>query len=500
MSSTVAVSRGRSLRGRALLAVGLTVAFYLLAVGIALVLIVAPAAVWEQTHVGNVWFAIAMAAAGVSILRAIVPPRFSFEPPGPQLTREAQPRLHLLLDEVARGAGQQAAHDVYLDLDTNASVFERRGRRIMVLGLGMLATLPADELVCVVAHEYGHYAAGDTRFSGWIWRTRVTVLRTAQTLQTSKSWWRRTVLHWPFVLYAMLFMRVTNAVSRRAEFAADELAARLGSPDAAGRMLRRISALAPAFDSFMNEDVIPMLSTKRRPPLASGFTAMARHANLAPHLDRIVGVHLEAGETDPYASHPTLGQRLDALGVPAEATAPPPTDDPAVGLLDDVPLLERELLTQHFGDAVAGFPLADWSDAGGVRLELLGEMASDFRGAFPADLTVADVASLAADLRAYHEPLREELPRRLDGAPDEALDDLLLRALGSLVTVSLSDAGASVTAAPGEPILVHHQQHSLSPWDLLAAIASGEQQQTAWAADAVVAAFAATPLRSAAAP
>lgn len=375
---------------------------------------------------------------------------------------------------------------MYLDLPVNASVLEHRKRRIMLLGLPLLATLSRDELRAVVAHEYGHYMGGDTRFSGWIWRTRVAVLKTVQSLAMSDSWTRRYVVRWPFEWYAKLFLRITNALSRRAEFAADAVSARAASADAAGRALRRVEAVAPAFDEFWSADVAPMLDHGRRPPIATGFAAMTAHSELAGTLDDIVRTDLEGREPDPYASHPTLRQRLEALGVPVDASAPEPAEDPASALIADLPGLERRLLTQRFGSEVGDFEPADWSQATDVHLSRLRATVERFGSAFPAGLTIGDAGLAAADLASRRESLRTRLEPEDREAPDEALDGLLLDVLASLVVVGADRAGATVTASPGEPVRIRAAGAALNPWDLLGPIAAGQAPADSRTADPVV--------------
>jgi Zn-dependent protease with chaperone function len=481
MSAAAPVSDAPSLRRRALLAVALTVTFYVLAIAIAVALIAGPIALWASSGTGNIWVTIAAAGAGLAILRAIIPERDRFEPSGPQLRREDQPRLHALLDAVAADVGQPPADAVHVDLPVNASVVEHRGRRIMMLGLPLLATLDEDELRAVVAHEYGHYAGGDTRFSGWIWRTRVAVLKTVDRLASSDSWFRRSVVRWPFEWYAKLFLRITNAISRRQEFAADALAARTASPDAAGRALRRLEAVSPAFDGFWQADVVPMLDSGRRPQIASGFAAMTRHTELAGALDEVVRSDLDGTEPDPYASHPTLRQRLEALGVPVDAAAPAPAERPAVGLLDDLPELERKLLVDRFGDELAGFDAAGWDEAADVHVERIGAAGEQYLGAFPAGLTVGDAGEAATELASRRGALRAILLEQdEDDLSDEAADGVLIDVLAGAVVVAARRAGATVTAPPGEPVRIRHGDAVLDPWDLLVPIAVGEAGADAW--------------------
>jgi Zn-dependent protease with chaperone function len=489
-----------SLRARAALAVALTVAFYVLSLTIAVGLIATPVAVFASSGRGNVWVAAAMIGAGVAILRGIVPERGRFSPPGPALTAHDHPRLHALLDEVARDAGQRPADDVFLDIDVNAAVLEHRGRRVLLLGLPLLAVLGRDELRAVVAHELGHYAGGDTRFSGWIWRTRVAVLKTVEHLATSGSWFRRTIVRHPFELYARLFLRLTNAVSRRQELAADALSARVTSPDAAGRALRRIAAVAPTYDGFWQQDVVPMLEAARRPPLASGFVALTRHAELAATLDAVLEADLGAREPDRYASHPTLGQRLRALGVAADPHAPDPEPVSALSLLTDVPALERDLLAQRFGEQLAGFEPADWEAAGAVHLADRRCLVTRFAGVLDAGATLRDAGVLARDLAAWRPRVRERLEaleRDARGAAPDEVDRFTLDLLVAHVVVAAADAGAVVSALPGEPLRIHHAGARLDAWESLAeraAFDDGSEPRTSWTAHPVVQALGAAPL------
>jgi len=154
---------------RALLALGLLVGFYVLALGIAATLLLLPYLEVRYTQRIHLQVAIVCVLTAGTILYAVVPRPQRFKPPGPLLTRERHPRLFALLDDVARAAGQARPREVYLVPQVNAWVAERGGilglggRRIMGLGLPLFAGLTVRELRAVLAHEFGHYAGGDTR-------------------------------------------------------------------------------------------------------------------------------------------------------------------------------------------------------------------------------------------------------------------------------------------------------------------------------------------------
>jgi Zn-dependent protease with chaperone function len=487
------VPAGPSLRGRALLAVALTVAFYAMALAIGLGLIAAPIALWASEGRGNVWITIGMIGAGLAILRAIVPERARFEPPGPELTRDRHPKLHAVLDDVATRAGAEPAHEVYLDLEANASVLEHRGRRKMILGLPLMATLGQDELRAVIAHEYGHFVGGDTRFSSWIWRTRVAAMKAVEALATSDSWFRRNVIRWPFEAYARLFLRITNAISRREEFAADALAAKVAGASAAGSALRRINGVAPAWDMYWHSDVTPMLRAERLPPITRGFTAMTAHRDLSSQLDEVVKTDIEHREADPYASHPTLRQRLEALGAEVEGRMPDPPPDRAADLLADVDAAERELLEYRFGKELTEFPATGWDASGEVHLASLREMAADLGPVYDG-VSLAGAGDVAASIASVRPALRDRLGPEDVEAPDEGVDALALQVLGACCVVAAADAGLAVTALPGEPVRVHAGDDVLEAFGLLADVASGESAPEAWRDHPVVAKAASAPL------
>ena len=152
------------MRSRVLLAIALTVAFYVLSVLMAAVLIGGPIAVWAVADRGNIFLTFALIGAGLAILRSMFATRGDFEPPGPELTRDEQPELHAWLDEVAAASGEPVPDAVYLDLAVNAAAGQHQRQRFLLIGLPLFATFDRDELGFVAAHELGHYAGGDLRF------------------------------------------------------------------------------------------------------------------------------------------------------------------------------------------------------------------------------------------------------------------------------------------------------------------------------------------------
>jgi heat shock protein HtpX len=217
-----------------------------------------------------------------------------------------------MLAEEAEAAGERLPDEVYLTLEVNAAVLEiGRHRRVLIVGLPLLRLLSERALRSVIAHELGHYAGGDTRLGPWIYRTRETIGRTLERL--SKSMVSGTWEHWlarlPFLWYGKAFLRITAAISRRQEFAADACAAHRAGRDVHVATLRTIHAYAPAFDAYWRTEVAPVLEMGFRPPLAAGFVEFASTPRVVEAAERELEGDMAKGKTSPYDSHPSLPER-----------------------------------------------------------------------------------------------------------------------------------------------------------------------------------------------
>src|SRR5258708_16377613 len=93
-----------------------------------------------------------------------------------------------------------------------------RSRRVMGLGLPLMEVLRVDQMGAVLAHEFGHYHGGDTMLGPWIQKIR------RVSFGRLGAW---AIAGFAFRSPSMrgFFFRITNAISRQQEFAADALAA-----------------------------------------------------------------------------------------------------------------------------------------------------------------------------------------------------------------------------------------------------------------------------------
>ncbi len=465
---------------RAALAVLLMVGFYLLALAIAGGLLFIPYAEWVYAHRLHPKLALLCVVGAGVILWAILPRIDRFDPPWPRLQPGEHPRLFALIRGVAQATGQAMPVEVYLDPDLNAWVAQRGGvmgvgsRRVMGIGLPLLDVLKTSQLRAVIAHEFGHYYGGDTKLGPWIYKTRGAIIRTVRSLAEGGH----SILYLPFLGYGKLFLRITNAVSRRQELSADALAARVAGRDAAASALRSIHGYALAFQPFLQSELEPVLGAGFRPPIAEGFARFLRAGSISTAVDRAVDEELRQGRKDPYDTHPPLKERLAALDRLPPGVLPAAEDAPALGLLDRLPGLETDLLGAMAGPAkIRKLKPVAWDAVGGevylpMWTEHVGKHAAILKG-----VTAAGLPEAMADLPA--------LGRRLGAGAKAPKDEAAGRAvalLGAALALALVREGWTLRAEPGAAVSLRKGDAAVEPFKAVEELGTNTLDPAVWRA------------------
>lgn len=464
-----------SVAGRAALAVALMLGFYLLALAVIAALLLVPYAIYQaRGSVPGRLAAACIIGAGV-VLVSILPRRDRFVAPGPTLDPRRYPELFQEIAEVARATGQQMPGHVYLAPDVNAGVAKVGGimgfggKQIMIVGLPLLAVLTLDQFRAVLAHEFGHHYGGDTKLGPWVYRTREAIERTLRALGESG----RQILHFLFRLYGTMFLRLTLAVSRRQEYAADALAARIVGPEPMKEGLTTIHRAALAFDPYLRQEFEPLVAGGHRPPLVEGFLRFLRAGRVAEALEEATETELREGRAEAFDSHPSLRERLAALGSLGTGDGGP-DGRPALSLLPDYPDLEPGFLS------VEGHPPAPmaWEDAGSVWLSI---WADEDPIAEPVgQLTVGSLAELPSRI----DSLANQTVQGMDDADPELAREvksaLTVHMIGQSLALALHRRGWELLAEPGEEMVMRKGDASVEPFLVVQQLASGELPAEGW--------------------
>jgi heat shock protein HtpX len=454
---------------RALVAIALPIGFYGLAIlsmsGLGFLTML-----FFKAHAYRL--AVGCAGALYLVIASILPRRIPTEIPGPELKPAEHPDIFEVIEEIANSAKVQVPSSIYLVPQLNAYVEELGGwlgiggRRVMGLGLPLLQTLNVDEMRAVIAHEFGHFVAGDTVFSRWIYSTRSAMIRAVDALQAVNS-----ILRFPYEWYSALFLRITTRIARQQELSADRLAARITDPACAVSALRAIHS--HLYSEFWSREIQPVVRCGFLPPISTGFQVFRdqRAASLIP-----ASVDSDGSNEphDPYDCHPPLPVRIRALEAMPGRTLAAADTRAAVTLLGDSQEMEMQLALAAGEPPAGGWKKIAWEDcAGKVHLPAWKEELSRFDNLFFA-VRVRDVPLLAADHVLSR--VRAEYGDEVDDWTREHAVDLVGRA----IALALVRDGWNGIGAPGEPVWFEKEGARVNPTSVVRSLWNGEMTAQEW--------------------
>jgi tetratricopeptide (TPR) repeat protein len=268
-------------------------------------------------------------------------------PEGRAITREEAPELFAVIDDVRQRTSTQskgksrsvAIERVTLDGELNASicqiprwgVFGNYANHLQI-GIPLLAALSVAELKTVIAHEIGHLGGDHGKFAAWIYRQRRTWLALQRKLAEPKNVFEQ-LLGVFYRRYAPYFNAYTFVLARNHEYQADQVAAWATDARVFARALVKLDLAGRFLNDVFWERFYAQVERTPQPPYLP-FTMMPRALSVAQNewlrVDWLqVGLKRFAADGD---THPSLGERLAALDVPAQLPTHTP-DKTALTLL-----------------------------------------------------------------------------------------------------------------------------------------------------------------------
>lgn len=468
----------RSLAQRAVMAVALMVGFYAIALSLAFGLLAIPFIEYRLTGgLHAIQLQIGLVLTALAILAAIWPRRDRFTPPGPEIEAHEAPELFALLRGVASAAGQEMPAHVYLDGQVNAAVTHRGGvmgygsRRVMILGLPLIQGLSSDELRAVVAHEFGHYRAGDVSLGPWVYKTRSTIARAVSQLGEG-------FVGKVFSMYGALFLRITAEVSREQEFVADEVSASVTTPDTAARTLTRVERVASITGSYWYTEVVPVLNAGFLPPLGTGFALFLASESVQTFLTQPRETGDERHVPGDYDTHPPIAARLAALARLTAGTTPAPAPTVSAALVPQVDEWATRAFVVSVGrEAVEKLKPIAWTDVAGAVIApaWLESRTQNARwlSAFVADEAPAGRAAFLAASAGLG-------PAEKDGVTDEMRIERAAHVWALGVAAALIDDGWTIDTAPGLPALLVRDTQRINPFATARQIIEGRTTAGEW--------------------
>jgi heat shock protein HtpX len=238
------------------------------------------------------------------------------------IDRKAAPELFGLIERVAEEVGAPLPQLILISYEMNAftTTVGLRAQRVLCIGLPLWATLEPQERVALLGHELGHFVNGDVRRAPLTSVAETTLTRVAMIFRPTHEAsngiigmiagalsraFARLVSVTALLLQAALYA-TSQRDSQRAEYLADELAARAGGTEAAVRLADHLLLLIPI------ETVVHREARAGNGMPAWHHAAQAARTNQAANIPplRRLSRHTEASV---WAGHPPNGFRAEML-------------------------------------------------------------------------------------------------------------------------------------------------------------------------------------------
>ena len=456
----------------------LMVGFYTFSLALAFGLLWVPYAEFVYLERVDGRLALFCVISALGILWALIPRTDKFEPPGPRLTPGNAPYLFTIIEEVARTTSQPRPEEVYLLPDVNAFVTHRggfmgfRSHRVMGVGLPLIKALSPAELRSVIAHEFGHFVSGDVALGPWIYKTRAAIFRAIEGVSGS-------ILQWLFVAYGKMFMRMTMQVSREQEFVADATAAKVAGVAQAISALKRVEFIAPAYGSYLNNEVLPVLRAGFLPMVGEGFDRYLADPDMA-QLFQDYAKQAIGAEVGEYDSHPPTAERVAALERIKQKPRENPKDATAV-MLKEPERHIRALMDHMYGkENVSKLKPIKWDEVGAKVYAAMWtgmvEEHAKILGTLTADQIPADrkwFKKKGAEIAALH--------NRTD-VDTEELAEYAKHVLLCAVGAALVKQGWTIETAPGRPLNVVKDGNHFEPHVAIGKLGDGTMNIDEWKA------------------
>ncbi len=198
--------------------------------------------------------------------------RFSDTEAGRPLRGNEAPEFWQLVCQVAHTVGTRAVDEIRVLPGTEMAVYERgrrnerrqdHGKRVLLLGIGLLHDFEQSAFRAVLAHEYGHFSHRDTAGGDIAIRTNATMMMFAigMVRHGVAVVWN---IGFQFLrLYHFIFRRISYGATRLQEVLADRVAVLNYGAPAFEAGLRHVIRRSAAFDAIAEKEVTDAINAKR---------------------------------------------------------------------------------------------------------------------------------------------------------------------------------------------------------------------------------------------
>ena len=242
-------------------------------------------------------------------------------PAGYEIKPADAPVLFKELKALTRKLGSPVVHQVLITPEYNAAILQtpRLGifgwhKNTLFLGLELLLSMTPDQARSVLAHELGHLSGKHSRFSGRIYRVRLSWQRLMQGLDEQHNIGAELMRRF-FNWYTPTFAAYSFALARSNEFSADRIAAKLTSKEVTAHALVNSYVIHDLLGECYWRPFFKQADEVSRPEVSPYKELMEflQQNRFQRQVAESQILRALAVKTSHYDTHPSLKDRLKAL-------------------------------------------------------------------------------------------------------------------------------------------------------------------------------------------
>ncbi|PQO40252.1 hypothetical protein C5Y96_01375 [Blastopirellula marina] len=315
----------------------------------------------------------------LALLALVIKPFFRISPSREEpvvVTRKDEPLLFEFVQRICNSVGTRMIDEVHFTVGAEAAVYNSGPmgglfpeKRILILGLPLIASCDIASLAGIIAHEMGHFALEKNiklrtiigivngmfyramyepdKFDIWLaintqegQSLRLLLLPIKKALSLGR---------WILWVFFVTAEASSCLISRKDEFDCDQYMARLVGSDIACRSLQRVHLLGMAA-SATNDDLTNSWQEKRLPDDLPRFI-LSRVGRWNARQQEISLKLISSNATRWFDTHPSLPARINALQK-LELPTMPISQDPAGHLLRDFDRRCTEMTVRHYKEVL----------------------------------------------------------------------------------------------------------------------------------------------------
>lgn len=271
-----------------------------------------------------------------------------------KLQKQEQQSLWAFVDRICAETGAPKPKDIYVDPDVNAYVSYSNTwlslilpvKKDLTIGLGLVSCLNLSEFKAVISHEFGHFSQSSMRIGSYItsantiihdmifnrdkWDELLDKWRQMD-LRISFAAWVITPIVWVIRLILRLFYQLLNVMysllSREMEFNADRVAAKTSGSDAIVSALWKLNHGAQNWNTSVNHLYNANTKGISISNVYSHHTTVSEKSNIKlkeltssledhPNGGKQYFINDEVSKVNMYASHPPNNSREENVKSP----------------------------------------------------------------------------------------------------------------------------------------------------------------------------------------